>query len=67
MNGHRLRRQFYTAGDSEPAVRSQRVIGGAMAAARTDDAIRAPIDHFVDEAHAALVRYVPLDPRAVDR
>src|ERR1700677_1194601 len=34
VHGHRLRRQFYTAGDSEPAVRAQRVIGGAVTAAR---------------------------------
>jgi hypothetical protein len=64
--GHRLRRQFYTAGDSKPVVRAQWVIGGAVAAARTDDALRAPLDYLVDEAHAALVWNALLDPRAVD-
>jgi hypothetical protein len=67
MHGHRLRRQFYTAGDSKPAVRTQRVIGSAVAAARTDDALGAPLDHLVDEAHAALMRYALLDPGAIDR
>ena len=62
VHGHGLRRVFDAAGGAEPAVGAQRIVGGAVAAAAAADPLGIPVEHLVEEAHAALVRDVPLDP-----
>jgi hypothetical protein len=65
MHGHRLRGVFYTARNPQLSASAQRIVGGAMAAARAADTVGVPANDFVEQAHAAMMRNVPLDPRAV--
>ena len=65
MHGHRLSRVFYAARDAQSTIRAQWIIGRAMSAAAAADMLRIPFDHFVEQAHAATVRDVPLDPSSV--
>src|ERR1019366_2337427 len=62
---HRLSSEFYAAGDAEPAVRSQRVIGRAVTAAAAGDSFRTPTDDLIEQAHAAVVRDVRFYPGAI--
>ena len=65
MNGHRLRRIFDPASDAEAALRAQRMIGSAMRTAAAADMLRIPFDDLIEQAHAAAVGNVCLDPDAV--
>jgi hypothetical protein len=62
---HRLRGIFYTAGDSEPVVRAQRIVERAVRTGAAADVPGVPADDFVEQAHAALVGDARLDPRSV--
>src|SRR5277367_3710713 len=65
MYRHCLGREFYPADNSEPAVRSQRMIFGAMSADAAADSLCIPIDNLIEKAHAAVVRDVRLYPLAI--
>ena len=65
MNGHRLRRQFHAAGNAETAMCAQRMIGARCPPLRQLIRSRIPVDDFVEQAHAAAVRDVRLDPGAI--
>jgi hypothetical protein len=65
MHGHCLRGVFYTACNPQLSASAQRIVGGAMAAARAADAVGVPAEDFVEQAHAAVMRNMSLDPRAV--
>jgi hypothetical protein len=65
VHGHRLGSIFDSAGDSQSAVCPQRIVGCAMARARTSDALRIPGDDRVEQAHAALMRNMAHDPGAI--
>ncbi len=49
----------------KPAVRAQRIIERAVRAAAAADVVRIPVDHLIEQAHAALMGNVRLDPCAV--
>ena len=65
MHGHGLCRVFDTAGGAQPAIGAQRVVGGAVAARATLDALPIPCFNVVQQAHAALMRDVPGNPSMV--
>jgi len=61
---HGLGRVFDAAGGAEPALSAQGMIGTAVRAAAASDPMRIPGEHFVEQAHAAAVGNLPLDPGA---
>jgi hypothetical protein len=65
MHGHRLRGKFYPAGNAKPAMRAQRMIRCAVTAAAAANLIRTPIDDFIEQAHAAVMRNVGFNPGAI--
>jgi hypothetical protein len=65
MHGHCLRRVFYTACNPQLSASAQRIVGGAMAAAQATDTVCVPAEDCVEQAHAAMMRNMPLDPRSV--
>src|SRR5882757_10675323 len=65
MHGHCLRGVFYAACDAEPSVRSKRIVRLAMRAAAAADACGAPVNDFIEQAHAPVMRNAAFDPRAV--
>jgi len=65
VRGHGLRRVFYSACYPQAALRTQRMIGRAVGAAAAPDVPPVPFDDFIEQAHAAVVRNVLLDPDSV--
>ena len=65
MHSHSLRRILDAARGSQAAVRPQRIVRGTMSRAAAPDADCIPREHFIEEAHAALVPDVILDPVTV--
>jgi hypothetical protein len=65
MDGHRLCGIFDSTGDAEAALRAQWIVGGAMRAAAAANMLCIPFDYLIEQAHAAAVRNVSLDPRPV--
>ncbi len=61
---HGLCRVFDAAGRTEPASSTQGMIGTAVRAAAASDPMRIPGEHFVEQAHAAAVGNLLLDPGA---
>ena len=64
---HGLGRVFDAAGRAEAASSAQGMIGTAVRAAAASDPMRIPGEHFVEQAHAAAVGNVRLDPGACQR
>ena len=67
VQGHRLRRVLDAAGCAQPAIRPQRMIGGAMAARLATNLRGVPGQHGVEQTHAALVGDAAGNPVAVQR
>jgi len=65
MNRHGLGRVLDSAGGTEAAVGTQRIVRDPMSRASAPDPSRVPGQHFIEQAHAALVRYVVLDPATI--
>src|SRR5271154_3273479 len=65
VHGHGLGRDLDAACDAETSIRPQRMSDIAVAAARAADAIALPVEHLVQQAHAAAVRDVRFDPAAI--
>jgi hypothetical protein len=65
VHRHGLRGIFDAAGGAEPAMGTQRVVRESMARRAAPDADRIPNQHLVEEAHAPVMRDVPLDPGAI--
>jgi hypothetical protein len=65
VHGHGLRRVFYSAGDSQAAVRAQWMAGRAVSAAAAADTLRIPFHDLIEQAHAAVVGDVAFDPETV--
>ena len=66
MHGHGLCRVFDAAGGAEPAVSAQRIVGGAVAARATLDALLIPCLDLIQQAHAALMRDVAGNPGVIE-
>jgi hypothetical protein len=64
MDRHRLRRILDAAGCAEPSMSAQRMIGAAVGAASAADPLRIPIEHLVEQAHAAAMWDSRFDPGA---
>jgi hypothetical protein len=56
MHGHRLRRVFDAGGRAQPAFGAQRIGRIGMADCATGNGRWRPIDHAIEQAHAALMR-----------
>src|ERR1700688_1397937 len=65
MHGHGLRGVFYAARDAELSVGPERIVRLAMSAAAAAHACVAPGNHFIEQAHAPMMRNAAFDPRAV--
>jgi hypothetical protein len=66
VHGHGLRRVFDATGGTESAVSAQRVVGGAVAAGATLDALLIPCLNRFEQAHAPLMRDVVGNPGVVE-
>jgi hypothetical protein len=65
VHRHGLGGVLDAAGGPETPVQAQRVGGASVAGAAAADARRVPGEHFIEQAHGALVRDVLLDPLVV--
>lgn len=65
VDRHGLGRVFDAAGRTEAASSTQGMIGTAVRAAAASDPLRIPVEHFVEQAHAAAVGNMPFDPSAL--
>ncbi len=65
MHGHCLGGELDARGDSEAAVRPERVIRCSVPSGAAANFARVPADHCIEQTHAALMRNVRQDPVAV--
>jgi hypothetical protein len=65
MYGHRLRGIFDSTSDAEAALRAQWIVGGAMRPTAAANMLCIPFDYLIEQAHAAAVGNVSLDPATV--
>jgi hypothetical protein len=65
VHGHGLRRVFDSTGNSQAALRAQWMVLQAMRAASAADVLRIPFQDLIEQAHAAVVGNILLDPAAV--
>jgi hypothetical protein len=65
MHSHGLCGVFYTARNPKLSAGAKRIVGGSMTATAATDAFGAPVNDFIEQAHASMMRNMALDPRAV--